>query len=113
SAVYRECAHAMRLPVLMEVVIAILTGTLGVVTADTLGDFADAAFSLDFSMGLKNIAALAVFLFLSVFVLPAAGMFADFVMLKKALHHDNIVFGHYLNNPIENAMAQNGGKTQY
>lgn len=54
SAVYRECAHAMRLPVLMEVVIAILTGTLGVVTADTLGDFADAAFSLDFSMGLKN-----------------------------------------------------------
>lgn len=112
-SVYQECEHTMRIPVLMEVCISIMTGTLGVITADTLGNFADAAFSLDFSMGLKNIAALTVFLCLSVFILPAAGMFADFVMLKKALLHDNIVFGHYLDKRIASARSQSVGKTQY
>lgn len=113
GAVLRECARAMRLPLLMEVPISILTGALGILTADTLGSFADAAFALDFSMGLKKMAALAVCIGLTVFVLPLLGMLSDFVMLKEALRHDMVVFGHYLDKRIEKGMVKSGGKIRY
>lgn len=112
-AAFRECARAMRLPLLMEVPISILTGALGIITADTLGSFADAAFALDFSMGLKKLAALAACICLTVFALPLLGMLSDFVMLKEALRHDAAVFGHYLDKRIEKGAVKSKGRIRY
>ena len=83
--VIRECAYAVRIPLLMNVLTAILTGTLGVITADTLGKFADSAFDLNFSMGIKHAAALLLCLFFVVFAVPFTGMLSDFVMFKESL----------------------------
>ena len=111
--VIRECAYAMRIPLLMNVFTAVLTGTLGVVTADTLGKFADSAFELNFSKGTKHAAALFLCLFFVVFAVPFTGMLSDFVMFKESLRHDQVIFGHYLNKEIEKGMSSGNGRLQY
>lgn len=111
--VFQECAHAMRVPLFMSVLSAVLTAVLGMVTADTLGKFADAAFALDFSMGVENAVSLVVCLVFVIFAVPAVGMFSDFIMFQESLRHDSIVFGHYLDKRIEKAMALKGGEMQY
>lgn len=111
--VLKECAHAMCVPLFISVFLAVLTTILGIVTADTLGKFADAAFALDFSMGVENVVSLLVCLVFVIFVVPIVGMFSDFMMFQKSLCHDGIVFGHYLDKRIEKAIALKGGETQY
>ena len=113
SKVMKECASALGFPLFLNTVTAILTGTLGIITANTLGNFADAAFDLNLSLGLKNTIALIICLIAVVFIAPGLGMFSDFVMLKDALRHDNIVFGHYLDKDPEKEMALNSGEIQY
>lgn len=111
--VIRECAYAVRIPLLMNVLTAILTGTLGVITADTLGKFADSAFDLNFSMGIKHAAALLLCLFFVIFAVPFTGMLSDFVMFKESLRHDQVIFGHYLNKEIQKGVSLGSGNLQY
>lgn len=113
KTVFRECAYTMRIPLFLEICTKLLTGILGIVTADTLGSFADSTFNLNFSLSVQNGAALAACLLLVVFAAPALGMLSDFIMLKNALRHDNIVFGHYLNKSIEKEAEMSDGQLQY
>ena len=46
-----DCAVSMWIPVLLTAVMEIADSILGVVTADTLGAFADAVFALDLKAG--------------------------------------------------------------
>ncbi len=46
-----DCAVSMWAPVLLTAAMEMAGGILGVVTADTLGEFADAAFALDIRVG--------------------------------------------------------------
>ena len=43
--VFAECAVSMWIPVLFQMFVEMADSILGVVTADTLGEFADAAFA--------------------------------------------------------------------
>lgn len=111
--VMRECAVTMRIPLFLNTVTAILTGTLGIVTANIIENFANAAFELNLLLGIKNAIALAVCLTAVVFIAPALRMVSDFIMLKDALRHDNIVFGHYLDKDPEKERTFNSGEVQY
>lgn len=112
-SVWQECADAMRIPIFLNAVTEILTSTLLVVTANTLGKFADAALNLDLKLGLENVIVLAVCILLTVLVAPLFGLLGNFNMLKQALRHDNIVFGHYFDKEPEKAMALDSGQLQY
>ncbi len=111
--VRKECACAMRFPLFLNVLTELMAGVLGMVTADTLGKFADAAFELNFDMGIKNIFFLIICLLLVVFAVPFTGMLADFVMFKEALRHDNIIFEHFLDKSMESEKALNSGELQF
>ena len=113
SKVMKECACALRFPLLLNTVTAILTGVVGVAAANKLGKFADAVFQLNLPLSLRNIVALAACMAAVVFVVPGLGLLSDFVMLKSALRHDTIVFGHYLDKEPQKAMALNRGELQY
>ncbi len=108
-----ECAWAMRFPVFFEALVTVITAIFGVLISDTLGQFADAAFELNLDMGIENAAILGGCLLLVVVVVPLVGMFSDFLMLKEALSHDNIVFGHFLNKRIEKERLLNSGEIQF
>ena len=111
--VLRECANAMRLPVFLNAVTLILSGTVGVTAADILGRFADAAFEQNLTLGMKNVMVLAVCIMLLVFAAPAIEMIENFVMLKAALCHDIVVFGHYLDKKPDRERLLNKGELQY
>lgn len=111
--VFRECARAMRLPLLFNTIAVILTGTLDVIIANTLGSFTDAAFELNFTLGQRNILLLTACILAAVLVGPAIELFCNFIMLKHALLHDIIVFEHYLEKSPEKAMAMDTGEVQY
>lgn len=113
SKAITECAGTLRLPIFLNTVTAILTGTLGSITANTLGNFADAVFEQNISLGFQNVLILAVCIIAVVLIAPGLGLLSDFIMLKDALRHDNIVFGHYLDKDPEKAMAFNRGEVQY
>lgn len=113
SEALKECACALRFPIFLNTVTAILTGTLGIVTADTLGNFADAVFERNISLGFQNVMILAICIIAVVMIAPGLGLLSDFFMLKDALRHDNIVYGHYLDKDPEKAMAFDRGEIQY
>lgn len=111
--VFGECARMMAFPMLMNTAILSCTTILGVFTANTLGEFTDAAFSLDLSLGLKNVLLLAGYVLGVALLMPAVQLVSEYVMLIYALRHDNIVFGHYLDKDPEKAMALDLGEVQY
>lgn len=111
--VFRECAGAMCLPLLFITIYAILSNTLSIVIANTLGEFADAAFELNFALGIKDVWILVVCIIAVAVIGPGIELLGNFIMLKKTLQHDNIVFGHYLDKEPEKAMAMNAGEVQY
>ena len=113
SEVLKECACALRFPIFLNTVVAILTGTLGSVTTNTLGNFADAVFERNISSGFQNVMILAICIIAVVLIAPGLGLLSDFFMLKDALRHDNIVYGHYLDKDPEKAMAFDRGEIQY
>ncbi len=111
--VYRDCSRAMWLPMVLDTAEQILTGILSVVTASILGKFTDAAFHLNLSLGLKDAAILAIYILATVILVPAVGELDAFIMLKKALEHDQLVFEHYLDKEPEKAMQYDCGELQY
>lgn len=111
--VFQECAVMMAIPMLLNTVSLTSASILGTITANTLGDFTDAAFSLNLSLGLEKILRLAVYVLLAVLVIPGVNLLSDYVMLTYALRHDNIVFSHYLDKDPEKAMAMDLGEVQY
>lgn len=113
SEVIKECAGTLQFPIFLNTAAAILTGTLGSVTANTLGNFADAVFEGNISLGFQNVMILAICIIAVVLIAPGLGLLSDFFMLKDALRHDNIVYGHYLDKDPEKAMAFDRGEIQY
>ncbi|MCD7834171.1 MAG: ABC transporter ATP-binding protein/permease [Lachnospiraceae bacterium] len=111
--VYQECARVTALPLLLNTLTAILTGTISVTAANVLGEFTDAVFGQNLSLGLRNIFVLAGCILILAFVGPMLGMLSDFFMLKSALRHDNLVFGRYLDKEPEKARAMNNGEVKY
>ena len=111
--VFQECAVMMVVPMLLSAVSLTSASILGTVTANTLGDFADAAFALDLSLGLEKMLLLAVCVLAAVLVVPGIQLLSDYVMLIYALRHDNVVFGHYLEKDPEKVLALDLGEVQY
>lgn len=108
-----DCAVSMWIPVLLTAVMEIADSILGVVTADTLGAFADAVFSLDLKAGTGNGIFLVLCVTVTVFVVPLLELIGNFSMLKRSLRHDNLVISHYLEKRPEAAKAFEEGKLQY
>lgn len=113
SQVMSECWNAMRVPIILNAATEVLTSTLLVVTANILGQFAEAALDLNWSLGIKNVVILSLRIFLTVFVAPSLGLIGNFSMLKHALQHDNIVFGHFFDKDPEKAIELDSGELQY
>ena len=81
SEVIKECAGTLRFPIFLNTAAAILTGTLGSVTANTLGNFADAVFEGNISSGFQNVMILAICIIAVVLIAPGLGLLSDFFML--------------------------------
>ena len=113
APILHECSRAMCLPLLLNTIVAILSGTFGIIIANTIGNFADDVFQLNLSLGFQNILLLGLCIFAVVFITPGIGMLSDFIMLKSALRHDNIVFEHYLDKDPEKEKLFNHGEIQY
>ena len=111
--VFAECSRAMRSPMLLNALNQVVAGLLLVLTADVLGRFADAAFALKLEQGLANAVILAGCVLATVLAVPGLGLLSDFLMLEKALQHDNLVFGRYLDKDPEKAAQLNAGEMQY
>lgn len=111
--IYKECAVALWVPLLLTVAAEGLSGILTVVTANTLGKFADAVFVLDFSMGMRNVITIVACVLVISICSPLLGMLGDFSMLKSALRHDRKMLEHYLNKDSENAVSVEEGEWQY
>lgn len=108
-----DCAVSMWIPVLLTAVMEITDSIFGVVTADTLGGFADAVFSLDLKAGAENGIFLVLCVAVTVFVVPLLELIGNFSMLKRSLRHDNLVISHFLEKRPEAAKAFEEGKLQY
>lgn len=111
--VYRECAAVLGTTVLLFTCTELLTGIFGVVTANTLGTFADAAFNLDFSLGFENVIRLLCCLCIVVFVSPGLGLLTNFIMLGKTLKHDEKVFERFFEKKLSAFKKMNAGEIQY
>lgn len=111
--VYKDCACYMKIPVLITVIMTVATNVLGVATADTLANFTDAAFNLNFSVGIENGIMLACCVLFVVIGIPLLGFLSDFIMLKEALRHDVVVFNQYLDKNIEGGEERNTGELQF
>lgn len=111
--VFRECIAAMCLPLLFVTIYTIMSNTLLIVTANVLGKFADAAFELNVDLGIKNVWILVICIIVVAVIGPGVEMLGNFIMLKKALQHDNIVFGHYLDKEPEKVMLLEAGEAEY
>ena len=113
NRILRECEGAMRAPVLLHALANLLTGALSVLTANILGEFADAAFALDLSMGLSKALALALCILAIVGIAPFFTMLGNFSMLKHALSHDNIIFARLFNMKADAVTGIDPGALQY
>lgn len=113
SAVYKDCARAMWLPMALYAVSEIIAGMFNTITANVLGKFTDAAFHLNLSLGIKNAVILALSILAIVVLAPSVNLFSNFIMLKYALLHDQMVLGRYLDKEPEKALQYNCGELQY
>lgn len=111
--VFRDCAEAMFLPLMMIAIGNLLTELLYVLTASIFGDFADAVFAMDTSIGLRNVLFLALCILATAVFVPVFGMFGNFVMLRNALRHDNTIFGRFLQGDMQKVLASDLGEIQY
>lgn len=111
--IFRECASALWISLLFTVAAESLSGILTVVTANTLGEFADAVFVLDFSSGVRTMVTIVACVLTVSICSPMLGMFGDFSMLKSALRHDRKMLEHYLNKDPEKAVSVEEGEWQY
>ena len=111
--VIKDCFFAMRTPVVLKAIAEGIVGVLGVMTADVVGEFADAAFNLDLTLGIRRIFVLVACILATVFIAPAIGLWGDFSMLKHALRHDNFVFGRYLDKKPDRARVFDSEEMQY
>lgn len=111
--VFKECARFMWPALLLDTAANILSGVLGVTTANALGEYTDAALHLDLSLGGKQTLILITCVLLTVCVVPALGMLSSFSMLKNALKHDSYVIGRFLDQTPEDASRFNVGELQY
>lgn len=108
-----DCAVSMWIPALLMAAMEITDHILGVVTADTLGAFADAAFALDLQTGVGHVISLLLCMTATVFAAPLLELTGNFSMLKRSLRHDNLVISHYLAKEPEAAKAWADGELQY
>ncbi len=111
--IYRECAQAMMVPVVFNALSEILASTLLIITANTLGGFADAALSLNWDLGLEQSLLLALCVAATVLLAPAVSMAGEMTMLKQALAHDRMVFGHFLDKRPQAVRADDAGELQF
>lgn len=111
--VLKDCGIVMLVPVLFSTLAEILGGTLSISISNTLGQFADAAFSRNLDIGLQSGLIMILCILAMVVLVPGIELIGDFVMLKQALHHDNLVFGRYLDKDPEQAVTYRSGELQY
>lgn len=82
-------------------------------SANILGQFADAAFQLNWDLGINNVIRLAGCVLATVLLIPGIKWLSDFIMLDKSLRHDCLVFRHYLDKDPEKARQLDSGDAQY
>lgn len=113
QSVFLECTKAMALPIVLISFGELATEIAQILTADVLGDFANAAFALDRSSCLQNIAVLVGCILLTVAIIPLISLIGNFVMLSKSLKHDRIIFDHFLQKRVQSVRQNDEGELQY
>ena len=111
--VFRDCLKAMFTPLVLLSASNLLARLLSVLTASVFGDFADAVFAMDRSIGLRSVLILAVCILATVVLAPAVSMLGNFSMLRNALRHDNVIFGRFLRQDMQKALEGDLGELQY
>lgn len=111
--VFRDCLKAMFMPLVLLSASNLLARLLSVLTASVFGDFADAVFAMDRSIGLRSVLILAACILATVVLAPAVSMLGNFSMLRNALRHDNVIFGRFLRQDMQKALEGDLGELQY
>lgn len=110
--IYQDCEKAMRLPLGIHMIGDSLGGLLTVYTASVLGQFADAVFALDFSIGMANLWRLLLCIAVTVLVLPAISLTGNIFMLKYSLVHDRMILARFLDKRYASVMKYEVGDIQ-
>lgn len=111
--VFRDCLKAMLTPLVLLSASNLLARLLSVLTASVFGDFADAVFAMNRSIGLRSVLILAACILATVVLTPAVSMLGNFSMLRNALRHDNVIFGRFLRQDMQKALDGDLGELQY
>lgn len=111
--ILKDCYKTMKIPVLFHIINACLVGLVGVYTAKTLGEFTDAIFQLDKSVGMHTIWKLLLCVGGLIFVGPVTELVADFSIVKMALVHNGMVLGNFLDKTYASVLKLNAGDMQY
>lgn len=111
--VLSDCIYAMWIPIFLNLVSQIAEEILLIFTADVLGDFADVALNLKFDLGIRKVVILAICVLTTVLIIPIIGLLSDFVMLRKSINHDVLIFERYLDKDLAKAEKLDSGKIQY
>ena len=111
--ILRDCYKATKIPVLFHIINTCLDGLVGVYTAKTLGEFADAIFNLDKSVGMNHIWNLLLCVGILVFVMPVVELIENFFMLKMSLVHERMLLGNFLDKTYEKVLKFDIGNIQY
>ena len=102
--IYRDCEKAMRVSTLVYIVSETLEGFLTVFTAKILGNFADAIFNVNISLGMEYITELILCIASTVLLVPSIGLLGGILMLKNSLTHERMLQGRFLDKTYEGAM---------
>lgn len=108
-----QCARLLAFPSIVNIVMNIFTIVVNIALAGSLGEFADAVFSMNLSTLSHSGMRLGIYFSMIVLLLPLLGLASDFVMLKSALRHDNVVCGHYLAQNFEAVKFRKSGEIQH
>jgi len=89
--VWSDCAKAIALPVVFHSVCIVVTGIVGMLVADKIGEIIDIIFRKETTLDMTLFIQLVLFVLLSVIIAPVLNVIDDYYMLRNALMHDRFV----------------------
>ncbi len=108
-----DCARAMYPAMVTYILKDTVLAQITIIIAGVLGQFADAIFSSNVSLGVENLFKIIACLLASIFFIPLINMVGEKFMFSNALKHDRIVLNRFLNKKYDSILLFDEGSAQY
>lgn len=108
-----DCEKVMRVVVLFYILQSVLNEYISIYTASVLGSLANAVLKMDISFAMQQFWKVIGCVFLSVVLLPVLETFAEMMMFRKSLRHDQMLLQRFLNKTYTAYYKLNAGDIQF